>query len=675
MRRDWVLVLVILLVVLGMSVIGDSGSLAAPNEEGVSYIIDEPSDIGDHPCGRFWYRSFQGTFAHFVQWSPDGTFLIFNHSKAIWKVDAGGTRLQKIADVNSQFRFPYGLYSDLSPDGRRIVYTTCEYAHDTTLEGDNAKRLSYSYEIGVINIDGTGRQRLTENSYVESYPVWSPNGARIAFVAAPRDNVRLLPEWETELFTMKADGSESRLVASMWQNYSTSDVASPPDVTHPPEEWPWALPLAPPVWSQDGERLAFLTTTSRTGKQLYTVRADGLELARLAKNVVSVPAWSPDGRHLAYARYDEDVVALFTLSTDRFDEELIAVITDRNKMYQDSYRNWISTVAWSPDGTRILYTCNGGACIVDLEDGGVLRLRVKQFYWHEPAAAAWSPDGSRVALYDVGSGRSVIVSADGTDVRGLVWLNRGYLRPAKLVPWNAPPIQSNVGISDCRSTSTVPDPEANAGLVQDCETLLGLRDTLAGHGELNWISGISIERWQGVTLGGTPLRVHYLEITNAGLTGTLPPQLGQLAELRGLSVTNIGLDTNPRYPNGLTGVIPPELGNLSKLEQLLLSHNFLSGEIPAELGNLTNLKQLTLNSNYLTGEIPVELSRITDLEVLNLSDNRLHGSIPPELSALGRLQEVSFYGGLYLERNDWSGCVATELPDTWVEASGLERCA
>ena len=38
------------------------------------------------------------------------------------------------------------------------------------------------YEIGVIEVDGTGQVRLTKNGDFDSLPVWSPDGTEIAFV-------------------------------------------------------------------------------------------------------------------------------------------------------------------------------------------------------------------------------------------------------------------------------------------------------------------------------------------------------------------------------------------------------------------------------------------------------------------------------------------------------------
>ena len=55
---------------------------------------------------------------------------------------------------------------------------------------------------------------------------------------------------------------------------------------------------------------------------------------------------------------------------------------------------------------------------------------------------------------------------------------------------------------------------------------------------------------------------------------------------------------------GLTGPIPPEIGNLTNLEWLVLGSNELTESIPSEIGNLTNLIILYLNNNQLTGDIP-----------------------------------------------------------------------
>ena len=76
--------------------------------------------------------------------------------------------------------------------------------------------------------------------------------------------------------------------------------------------------------------------------------------------------------------------------------------------------------------------------------------------------------------------------------------------------------------------------------------------------------------------------------------------------------------------HGLTGSIPPEIGNLTNLNKLYLNDNQLTGEIPAEIGNLTNvINHLYLYTNQLTGEIPQE---VCDLIENSIEEHILNGN-------------------------------------------------
>ena len=151
--------------------------------------------------------------------------------------------------------------------------------------------------------------------------------------------------------------------------------------------------------------------------------------------------------------------------------------------------------------------------------------------------------------------------------------------------------------------------------------------------------------------GGIPVQLgnltnlEVLKVSGNRLTGNIPAELENLTNLKELNLTN----------NRLTRKIPAELGNLTNLVLLYISNNPLTGEIPAELGNLTNLRDLTLGGNQLTGKIPVELGNLTNLEGLNLIDNRLTGHIPKEL---GNLRNLAW---LYLSDNKLTGEIPVEL--------------
>ena len=66
----------------------------------------------------------------------------------------------------------------------------------------------------------------------------------------------------------------------------------------------------------------------------------------------------------------------------------------------------------------------------------------------------------------------------------------------------------------------------------------------------------------------------------------------------------------------------------------------MTGEIPTELGDLANLRRLELNNNQLTGAIPAEVGKLARLETLTFHSNKLEGSVPAELGALTELQSL-----------------------------------
>ena len=76
------------------------------------------------------------------------------------------------------------------------------------------------------------------------------------------------------------------------------------------------------------------------------------------------------------------------------------------------------------------------------------------------------------------------------------------------------------------------------------------------------------------------------------------------------------------------GVTIDASGRVSGLD---IQDNALSGEIPADLGNLADLEQLRLNGNQLTGEIPNALGLLENLTLLHLSGNQLTGCVPAAL--------------------------------------------
>lgn len=109
----------------------------------------------------------------------------------------------------------------------------------------------------------------------------------------------------------------------------------------------------------------------------------------------------------------------------------------------------------------------------------------------------------------------------------------------------------------------------------------------------NWLTDAPLGQWHGVEVNGAG-RVTELRLTQNRLSGTIPEELGGLAELETLTF----------FANQLSGSIPSALGNLASLGTLWLSSNDFTGPIPPELGDLANLWQLGLAGNSLSGTVP-----------------------------------------------------------------------
>ena len=606
--------------------------------------------------GWFWDNS--------VRWEGDGSTILFSLGPVVYAAEADGSDVRTVADasttVKSGFASTAGQMTsfDVTPEGDQIVYATCAYEKHGLSERERNSAPShvsrYGYELAVVGVDGTQLRRLTANRAFDNYPSWSPDGTRIAFLTGH------MGRSGSVLHTIAADGSDEQSIS----------IGR-------------AVVLHPPQWSPDGTRVAVVGGEDMGWKlAIYTMRADGSDLRRLGA-AVSGPAWSPDGSRIAFATDEGDEIALYTMAPDGTDARKVPIDPRWAPRYEASHdvlvglvdlglQKWITTLEWSPGGDRLLYSCGLRVCVVDLDGTLVGESPIELA---SGSVAAWSPDGTRIAVglgaiwptedreREQRDGEIALYSMapDGSDMRILAtYTANGAAGPA--------------GVSGCTVGVAVPDPDRNPGLVGDCQTLLAIRDVLAGTAVLDWSGDRPISEWSGVVVGGSPRRVLGLNLRKRGLGGRIPPELSNLTQLEELDLNDNRLGGGIPFElsslknlqrldlssNLLSGGIPPEpggLGDLNKLEQLNRHEDRQGGPIPTALGRLKNLRSLSLADNRLTGAIPAELGQLRELTNLDLSHNDLTGEIPAELGRLGKLTRLS------LKANYLDGEIPAELSE------------
>ena len=241
-----------------------------------------------------------------TQGPPSISGLIAFHSNRdgnneIYVVNVDGTGINRLTTTSNQNVSP-----SLSPDGKRVLFVSNRGEND---------------DIYAINTDGFGVSRLTDNPARDSDPTFSPDGRRVAFVSDRDGN--------DEIYVMNADGSEEKRL--------TYDSAKD----------------SAPTWSPDGRRIAYQSDRNRY-LNIYVIDADGTNAVRLTNTLSEdfAPNWSPVGQRIAFVSNRDGDYEIYVMNADGSD---VTPLT-KNSVLDN-------VPSWSPDGQRIVFVSFRGGDI------------------------------------------------------------------------------------------------------------------------------------------------------------------------------------------------------------------------------------------------------------------------------------------------------------------------
>ena len=87
----------------------------------------------------------------------------------VWVMNADGSNKRQVTSLNVA-----SFASFFMPDGKRIIFCTNYFDPDR-----NKPHRQPNFDLAIVNIDGTGLERVTYNDSFDGFPMFSPNGKNL----------------------------------------------------------------------------------------------------------------------------------------------------------------------------------------------------------------------------------------------------------------------------------------------------------------------------------------------------------------------------------------------------------------------------------------------------------------------------------------------------------------
>ena len=302
-------------------------------------------------------------------------------------------------------------------------------------------------DIVVVDAAGRNRRQLTTSTALETSPSFSPDGTRIAYWS------RQAAGLPVSLWVMSADGSAPRNLTG------SADFAGSE-----------GLQVA---WSPDSQRVAFAVGDYYWSSQLFVVGVDGAGPARVgdASLARSDPAWSPDGRLIAFRGHTVGVgpdaspadpaIGVYVIAPDGTGERRISQSSRAGgapNLWGFGGPGVGTPPSWSPDGKTLLYATGPvgqhGLAIAAIDGSGERAIGLPA---GDHLLPAFSPDAVRIAYQDLsatGEGTTFVVNADGTGLHALEDGSSVALNPLRWSPDGRSVVTYSVDLSEIHLAAT-----------------------------------------------------------------------------------------------------------------------------------------------------------------------------------------------------------------------------